>query len=508
MEQAGTVDRGFRSISLPRLLALGAAVFWLHYFLVQRVFGLLNIDQVYFAHLFWLIDHGLKPFADVYSAHLPTYFLLLGPLVQRSSEFDLGFVWVLKATGVAAAAVYPVLLYQMGRRDFSFLLPFLLLFLIFARMTEIRPDTVGLLLFNAGWWSLLRGSERRHILVGAALAGLALLFSARAAVMIVGMAALCAFLCWRAKDAGTFARLVALALGFGAIVLIAYAADPSTFLLMVNAVYLEPAAVMPEVGLAQRLLAPDRLLLVTLIVAALAAAVVTLRRDRSDHRALVVAAACLTQLALILVDPSPYQYVYGWAALPALAGLSLLGRWSVPRLHAALGALAFVLAGSLLWVSLASYAANGTPLPGSFFRLSYDAPFATGELARAPTPRLLAMMVSTERQQALWNQIDLLSEVCRRIREPALTRFYANPICLGDRTHDWPGLKWPAVFEGDTSPRSRREFEELFAARPPKLVAWGRQHYRPRLNPWGRRLLHEYDIYDGFAVRRERAGQS
>jgi hypothetical protein len=50
---------------------------------------------------------------------------------------------------------------------------------------------------------------------------------------------------------------------------------------------------------------------------------------------------------------------------------------------------------------------------------------------------------------------------------------------------------------------SRAEFEELFASNPPALVAWGKQHYLPKLNPWGRALLANYDIYDGYALRKQ-----
>jgi hypothetical protein len=114
------------------------------------------------------------------------------------------------------------------------------------------------------------------------------------------------------------------------------------------------------------------------------------------------------------------------------------------------------------------------------------------------------MATRSERQQGLWNQIALFSEICRRVPGPVLTKFYANMICQRDSIHDWAGLQWPPIFEDDVSAASRAEFERLFATHPPVLVAWGKQHYVPRLNPWGRALLADYDIYEGYAIKRQR----
>ena len=99
-------------------------------------------------------------------------------------------------------------------------LPVLLLFISFGRMAEIRPDTFGLLLFNLAWWQVLRGTGRTNILLAAALSGAALLFSARAAVMIVGMGLLLSLLCARKKDVATVGYLVLMAVAFGALVLL------------------------------------------------------------------------------------------------------------------------------------------------------------------------------------------------------------------------------------------------------------------------------------------------
>ena len=495
-------DRGARR--LLGWLAIAAAAFWTYYYLLHFAWGPLKVDELYFAHVFWLMRQGLEPFTDFYSAHLPFYFWLVGLAVPDGAATDLSFVWVLRASAVLAALAYPALLYRLDRGSFVYLLPFLLAFLVWGRMAEIRPDTFGLLLFNFGWWWLLKGGERRHILLAALFSGLAVCFSARAAVMGVGMAAACAWLCLSRRDGGTFVRLALLGLGFASAAALFYAVDPARFELMIHSVYLEPSSVMPELTLVQRVLPFNRLILLVLIVAALGAAALALSRRQAGHRPLVIAIACATQLILILiVDPSPFQYVYGWAALPTLAGLALIGGVvGERRLHSGLAIIAAAGTAVMLCLSFAYLVSNGrSPRTGSILRITSDPPVDRGTLTQSTTPQLLAMMVSTEGQQALSNQLALLSEICGRIRGPALRIFYAETICLSDMRYDWPGLRWAPMFEGVTARGSRSEFERLIAERRPELVAWGKQHYRPRLNAWGRALLKDYEVYDGFALR-------
>jgi len=446
---------------------------------------------------------GLEPYSDFYSTHLPAYFDILGLLVPPAPPLDLSFVWTLRAIVAAVIAAHALLLFTLCRRDFLFLLPLLLVFVSLGRMAEIRPDTFGLLLFSVAWWQLLRGTERKNILLAAAFSGAALFFSARAAVMIVGMGLLCTFLCARTKDATTFVYLVLMAIGFAAIVLFAYYLDPDRFSLVVQSVYFDPIALMPDLSPGQRVLSADRFILLALILVALAAAVLEIFRGTDREIGFVVAAAGLTQLVLIAVDPSPFQYVYGWAALPVLAGIALLRRYSVPGLHAGLAFAGSALALSLVSLSVAHVATGRAPRPGSILRLTYDAPLAKDDLRRAATPALLTMMARMERQQGLWNQLAVLTEICRRVRGPVLAKFYAHPICLRDARYDWAGIRWPPLLEGEGDTASKAEFEALFAARPPELIAWGKQHYSPELSPWGRSLLKDYAVYDGFALRRE-----
>ena len=479
-----------------KLLAIFTSAFAIHYYVLHELLGLLAVDEIYFAHVFWLMRRGLDLYTDFYANHLPTYFYLLGPLLPGGGETDLTFVWVLRATGLLALAAYVAMLWSLARRDFLYLLPFLFLFIVFGRMSEIRPDTIGLLLFNAGWWLLLKDRSRRNLLIAAALAALALTFSARAAVMAVGMGSLMAWLCWQRRDWRTLRMLVGMGIGFLLLIGMTYLAAPEAIGRIVRLVYLDPIAVMPNVPLSLRLLPIDRLLMVLLVIIALVAA--GLRR--SEPRAIVILFAGTTQLVLILADPSPYQYVYGWAAIPTLAGLSLLGSRAPQRLHAGLAISSGMLAVLAIGLSLSS----PTPRPGSMLRLTYDAPYRTGELARATTPELLRLATTSERQQGIWNQLALYSETCRRIPGPVLTKFYANMICQRDALYDWAGLQWPPIFEDDSAHGSPVAFEQLFAEHPPVLVAWGKQHYTPPLNPWGRALMADYDIHEGFALKRQR----
>jgi hypothetical protein len=301
----------------------------------------------------------------------------------------------------------------------------------------------------------------------------------------------------------TFGNLVLLAIGFAVIVALFYASDPATFTLMVQSVYLDPIVLMPDLSLGQRVLSVDRLVMLAMIVTALGAALMEITRGKAGDRALVVAAACVAQLVLIVVDPSPFQYVYGWSALPTLAGIALLSRISPRGLDAGLAFAGSALGLTLVSLSLAHGVSGRPPIPGSILRITYDPPIPKPELQRSATPRLLSMMVSAERQQGLWNQLALLTEICSRVRGPVLAKFYAHPICLRDARYDWAGLRWPALLEGERDSGTALEFEALFAERPPPLVTWGKHHFRPPLTPWGRRVLKDYAVYDGFALRRD-----
>jgi hypothetical protein len=478
-----------------KILALAAAVSAAHYYVLHEILGLLAVDEIYFAHVFWLLRSGSTLYIDFFENHWPTYVYLLAPLLPSGSPTDLTFVWWLRGLSLIGALLYAAMLWTTARRDFLYLLPFLFLFLTFGRMTEIRPDMLGLLLFNAGWWLLLLDTSRRNMLIAALLAAAALSFSARAAIMAVGMGALLAFFCAKRRDWLTLKILVGFGVAFVVCALAAYLLAPGQVWGMVSLIYFEPSDITPTIDLAARLIPVDRLLMVLVILAALVAAA----RRRTEARAQVILFACAAQMVLILVDPSPYQYVYGWAAIPALAGLAMLGDREPQRNQSLLSGISAGVALVVVSLSLS----GPTPPTGSMLRLTYDRSFA-GELKQMPTAELLRLNATTERQQGLWNQLALFSEICRRVPGPVVTKFYANMICQKDSLHDWPGLKWPELFEGYPSQAPRADFERLFAERPPALLAWGKQHYNPPLNPWGRALLADYDIYEGYALKRQR----
>ena len=55
-----------------KLLAIAAAAFAVHYYVLHEVLGLLPVDEIYFAHVFWLMRHGQHLYTDFYATQLPT----------------------------------------------------------------------------------------------------------------------------------------------------------------------------------------------------------------------------------------------------------------------------------------------------------------------------------------------------------------------------------------------------------------------------------------------------
>jgi hypothetical protein len=345
----------------------------------------------------------------------------------------------------------------------------MLIFVVFGRMAEIRPDTIGLLLFNGAWLVLIKG--RRNVLMAAALGAAALLFSARAAVMVPALAFLCV---WFANKESRV-LLVAMSAVFVAALGLIYFLDQGWFLLVVRSVYLDTLGIAPKVPMATRFLEPERLVLVLLVVGALGVSVSTYWRDRRDDRAFVILIACASQVLLIALDPAPFGYVYGWAMIPTVVGISLVGPVAAPLMG-------FGLAAMLLVVSLTYALRKGhTPDRISYARLTFESPIPRGELIRAPTPQLIAMMVQPG---DLWNQLSIRSEVCRRTSGTVAAWFWYHPICLRDAAYDWSGLSW-----------NQPLLQRLVERHPPALIIWGAKP------PWPPQLLTGYAVYPGFAVR-------
>ena len=118
--------------------------------------------------------------------------------------------------------------------------------------------------------------------------------------------------------------LLATGAGFLAAFAAIYAVAPVWSELVIQSVYVNPLGFrhldFGTVSMLTRFFQPERLILVAMIAAALGRAAWTLR-ERRDDQALIVAVAAASQLALIVVDPMPYEYVYGWAMIPVLIGL-------------------------------------------------------------------------------------------------------------------------------------------------------------------------------------------
>jgi hypothetical protein len=215
------------------------------------------------------------------------------------------------------------------------------------------------------------------------------------------------------------------------------------------------------------MLQPDRLILVALIGLALAV---------SARRSIVITGACLTQLTMILIDPSPFQYVYGWSAVPVIIGICRFA----PRLSviAAAAPPALSLAAGIGYVVVKGH----EPPPGSSLRLTLDAPI--GDPRRLDTPALVALMVSSDGQQALWNQLAIRAELCRRIHGSVLSVFSSHPICLFDSSFDWVQIRWK-------DPRAMVERGR------PELYIWGQQFDRQTRNA---ELPKGYVSFGGFAL--------
>lgn len=491
--------------------ALGLA-FWLYYAFLRQVAGPLGPDETYFAHTLWLVAQGKRQYLDFYNHHLPTYFHLLKPLVHALSDSpaDLSYVWGVRAiSGLVilaylglAAGLHRAAAPETGRAGLAAGCALLLVFVVQARMVEVRSDTFGLLLVNAAWVIALGALTARRMVVAAFLAGLALLFAVRSAAM-VGVLGLCLlYIAHRSRNGAAFRALLALAAGFVGAGLLAYLAAPDWVTTVLRSCILEPTKLQGLLPLAYRFLLPDRLVLVVPVAAGLLAGVWMMRRGQGD-RGLIVTAACAVQLLILVFDPNPFQYVYGWAAVPAVFGV----------LHASRSAAAyfpFALAVLVMTLS-ANYTVRFKQLPptGSAYRLTLDAALDQGELDRMSTPDLVALMISDRRQNNLGSQLRLRSQVCRRLQGAVVSTWDPHPICLHDVLYDNGGVRWPALLQGE-APRphavAASEFEGPFMRARPKAFIWAHRWERAPLAllPATRQMLACcYDVYDGFAIAKE-----
>lgn len=415
--------------------------------------------------MFWMMHRGLHQYTDFYSYHLPTYFWMLSPLVGD----DLSFVYWLRATTLIAVIAYATMTRPL-------LWPFVLIFVIFARMAEIRPDTFGLLLMNAGWFALLK----RRTVLGGVLAGLSLLFSARASVVSVGFA----LACIQSSEWSQVRRLMLIGVAAAIALGMALVIFPHEILLILRASFLEPGRAIPKMGLGMRLgfdrFGVDRLVPLAMILISLLASGITWARDRADRDAAIIAIACATQLVLILVDPAPYEYVYGWAMIPAVNGLLLASRLVSTRPQALLSAIAG--AGALLIPAGTGfdYVVHGNPPRArSQFHVFPDT-------RRIPvtTLSITDLVAASDDPGEIWNQLAARRELCRRISGPVSAVFTVHPICLRDATYEWSGVTW-----------SPRTYEQISNRGRAQLLIWGDSIPAPR------HLAPGYIMGDGFALK-------
>jgi hypothetical protein len=511
----GQLDAWLRADAVPPRLvnAVGwsCVAFWVYYAFLRQVAGPLNPDEIYFSHTLWLLNQGKRQYVDFYSIHLPAYFEILKPLVKALSKgpTDLSFVWGVRSISGAIILTYLGLGWLVTRKALPHAGPVrllatwavLLVFVVLARMVEVRTDTFGLLLVNASWALVICSRTARTMAVAALFAGAALLFSARAAGMVTVVGVLLFYLAARSRNTAGVRALLSVAAGVFGAALMAYLAAPDWVSLVVRSCFLEPAKMAHHPQLSARFLASERIPL-TLLISGGVAAGAWLVRAGSTERGLLVAVPCAAQLLMIGVDPAPFEYVYGWAAVPAAFGLASV----VPRLALCLPAL---LGAALLGLSIGYRVVYGhVPPTSSYFRLTFDSPLTDREIGRLPTPQLIALLISDAQQKNLANQLHVRSEVCRRLPGTVVTTFDTHPVCLDDAMFYWSGLRWPPLVEGDAAAPgalTHEEFADMFMKARPRVFIWDDRWGSPRtLLPATRRMLACcYDVHAGFALAKE-----
>ena len=486
------------------LSAALATLFWAYYFFQRKVVGPLNGDEVYFAHVFWLLKEGQVQYVDFFSTHLPLYFRMFA---WSFGADELGFLWTIRLSSTLLVAGYLAALWFVlraqprGNTGLALLVlsPLLLAFLSLGRMIEVRPDTFGLFLFNVAWAILLTGVTRPKILVAAGVAAASALFSARAPIMLVGLGALCLYLVLARRDYRTLLYLVLMAAAAAGAGLVYYLSNPQYTVLVLRSVFIDPTVIMDRITLWYRIFVLDRAILAAFSAAAFVMGVLLFRRGERDRGAILIA-ACGCQLLLILLDPAPHLYVYGWSAIPAVIGVGAIGVAAAAYAGLFTAAVFVLLAGAYV-------ATKGhQPPTGSSIRLTVDPVMSHQEIGAMSTTRLIDLMITEDGQQNLESQLRLRREVCRRIEGKILSNFAAHPICLPDSSYYWNELQWPLFVRGDTPRRARvpmaeAEFVRILTEAPPALFVWGKKFYP------GRRLLPSleakltccYTFHDGYA---------
>lgn len=486
--------------------AIVSSIWLLVYFTFRYVLGPINFDEVFFSHVLWLQLQGKRQYVDFYSQHLPTYFAVYSALLPRFESTDLSFISIVRYSNLLIVFAYVGLLFWMDRRKALFALPLMLLFIVISRMVEIRTDTLGLLLFNAGWVVLIRKYSQAGLVAATLLAFAGALCSARGLVMGVGFAVALLVVVALNRDLRGFLLLC----GLGAITFVAtalvYFVDPDYLMLVVRSSFLDPAELLVDLSVKQRLIAFDRTPQVFLTGTALIIATWSFAMQDNKAQAAIIAIATTTQLLLILFDPSPFPYVYAWAVLPTLAGLGLLQGLAVrderPIVAAAGSALA---AGIALMVTAYPLLTGRSAETGSNYRLIPDSPLSESVIEHLPTSDLIKLILTGRTQHSLANQLATRRALCHRVDGPVLSVWQYHPICLPDSAYFWYPMKWPNIWSDGDAPKPTHWFEAMFESNPPSLFIWATPGRRSELNPWSRGLLRNYVIHDGYALKSQMA---
>ena len=350
-------------------------------------------------------------------------------------------------------------------------------------MLEIRPDAVSLWLINLAWFCVLgaalTANARRFevLLVAGALAGLLSLgFSARAAIVSVGLAVAMLVLVVGQRQWRAFYLLAAVGIVAALIAGAAWRMYPAFLYKVYVSAFVETRTMMPVVPLTMRLFLPTRLALIVCILGAFGG---FWAAWRAGHRyfAAVAMIAGGTQLALIFLDPSPFEYVYGYATVPCLAGWLILG--DRRRRRVSLFPTGLWITGVALTAVLATACAaygvvkHKDPPAGSNLRLRFDRPLTASAIAAMPTERLVAASFATRRQD-IFDDIAIRSALCARLDGKVLVAPPSHPICLADTSRNWSTLPamTQATADGRADAAAARSSQHLFEPSP-VLIIWG-----------------------------------
>lgn len=165
-------------------------------------------DEIEHVHAGWLVSSGERPFTDFFEHHHPLLWYLLAVVLPWTGQSASTLLLLRLLTLVAFVAIAVVTARIAAAGSSSRSAPWLAVALLlsmseYVRVAyQIRPDVPETLCLVAALLVLLRAaaSQRPSLALAAGLlAGLALLFSLKAALAIAPMLALFCWSCWRGR---------------------------------------------------------------------------------------------------------------------------------------------------------------------------------------------------------------------------------------------------------------------------------------------------------------------